>query len=71
MSAGSCWTCTIGYADAEELPAGADEPLREAVKRAFVELTGHEPDFAFTGWGGELSDGELEVVRERAEGMRA
>ena len=71
MSAGSCWTCAIGYADADELPAGADAPLREAVKRAFREVTGRDCDFAFTGWGGELSDGELEVVRERAEGMRA
>ena len=65
MSDGKCWTCAIGYADGAELPDGADAPMREAVKRAFRELTGREPDFAFTGWGGELSETELEVVHER------
>lgn len=65
MSDTRVWSCKIGFASDGELPDGADRPMREAVRRAFVELTGREPDFAFTGWGAELSETELEVVRER------
>lgn len=54
------WECKIGAA--EGLPLAADHPMREAVARAYLELTGKEPNFVFSGWGGSLTEGEQEVV---------
>lgn len=56
------WDCKIGYAGEDELPPGADGPMRDAIRKAFVELTGHEPQFIFSGWGGELTEAELHVA---------
>lgn len=58
------WTCKIGE-DVGELPSGSDWPMRLAVARAYEELTGREPDFLFSGWGGSLDEGELAVVENR------
>lgn len=57
------WDCKIGWAG--ELPQGADLPMREAVGRAFIQLTGAEPEFIFSGWGGALTEVELAVVEDR------
>jgi hypothetical protein len=57
------WSCKIGC-KVGELPPGCDGPLREAVRDAFVRLTGMEPQFNFTGWGGKLDTFEREVVDE-------
>lgn len=54
------WECKIGYSG--PLPVGADAPMREAVRRAFVELTGLEPSFLFSGWGGSLTKSEKSVI---------
>ena len=55
------WSCKIG--EIYELPSGgADAPMREAVRRAYIEITGKEPDFCFSGWGAELTVNEREVV---------
>lgn len=60
------WTCKIGSElGSLGLPSGADEPMREAVTRAFEELTGFAPEFVFSGWGGELTEPELAVVENR------
>ena len=56
------WECKIGFADFSRLPPGSDGPMRQAVKQAFMELTGHEPLFIFSGWGGTLTDDERECV---------
>ena len=50
------WTCKIGEIDDSKLPSGADFPMREAIKKAYYELTGETPEFLFSGWGGELND---------------
>lgn len=59
------WDCKIGEADVSRLPDGADGPMRIAVKKAYEELTGVEPDFIFSGWGGELTEAERAVVEDR------
>lgn len=58
------WTCKIGATTEAELPYGADWPMREAVARAFREITGREAEFCFSGWAGELTEAELAVVEE-------
>lgn len=59
------WDCKIGECDDSLLPPGADGPMREAVARAYREITGLEPGFIFSGWGGELTEGERAVVENR------
>jgi hypothetical protein len=59
------WGCKIGEVDAAKLPNGADNPMREAVARAYREITGEEPRFLFSGWGAELSGSERAVVENR------
>lgn len=39
--------------------------MREAVARAYREITGRDPDFIFSGWGAELTEGECAVVENR------
>jgi hypothetical protein len=50
------WTCKIGEALPDDVPGGADLPMRESVARTYRRLTGREPDFIFSGWGGELTE---------------
>lgn len=54
------WSCKIGKA--EGVPGGADFPMRRAVERAYMEITGQAPDFIFSGWGAELDENERAVV---------
>jgi hypothetical protein len=56
------WSCTIG--EVEDVPEGADAPMREAISYAYRKLTGKEPRFIFSGWGAELTEIEREVVEE-------
>lgn len=60
---GRVWTCKIG-GTVNDLPNGADGPMRQAIKEAYRLLTGEEPKFCFSGWGGELDKGEKEVVKK-------
>jgi hypothetical protein len=64
------WFCKIGVADRAALPQGADAPLRQAVEQAFEQLTGREADFNFSGWGGELDEGERNAVAASAQTRR-
>ena len=64
------WACKAVWGIESELPAGADQPMREAVKDAFFKLTGRWPDTLFSGWGGQLTDAELRCVKE-SEGRQA
>lgn len=57
------WTCKIGVEDDIDLPDGADQHMRREAKQAFYSVAGGDPDFCFSGWGGELDEVELEVVR--------
>lgn len=56
------WFCKIGEVDRAKLPRPGDPPMRDAVTRAYIELTGEEPNFLFSGWGAELTRGERAVV---------
>lgn len=57
------WKCKIG--EVADVPTGSDLPMREAVARAYKEITGQEPVFIFSGWGGELTEPERAVVENR------
>lgn len=57
------WSCKIG--ETNDIPHGADLPMREATARAYREITGQEPGFCFSGWGAELDEGERAVVENR------
>lgn len=59
------WECKIGEVDAEVLGGGADSPMRWAIRTAYKSLTGKEPDFIFSGWGGELTEGERAAHEDR------
>lgn len=59
------WTCKIGECEDGILPRGADLPMREAVARAYRELTGLSPSFIFSGWSAELTEPERAVVEGR------
>lgn len=60
------WACKIGETDEGSVPHGADLPMRNAVGLAYRAITGVEPTFIFSGWGGELDEGERAVVENRA-----
>lgn len=55
------WECKIG-GKRVELPDGADAPLRQAVQKAYFELTGTYAEFCFSGWGGKLDEIEIEIA---------
>lgn len=62
MAGSGIWECKIGQADWDKLPMGADAPMRNAVYRAYYELTGHHPEYCFSGWDGSLTDSEKASV---------
>ena len=60
------WECKVGARMLDiDLPDGADAPMRRAVQKAFVDITGTNPEFCFSGWGGKLDEAELSVVENR------
>ena len=61
---GVVWSCKIGISPGTEvaLPGGCDLPMREAVEKAFKEVTGLEEEFTFSGWGDKLNPGEQAVL---------
>ena len=59
------WYCKIGEVEWGSLPDGSDLPMREAITRAYREITGQDPDFLFSGWGAELTEPERAVVEDR------
>lgn len=61
----NCWACKIGECEFNELPEGADLPMRVAVAEAYKKLTGREPNFLFSGWGEQLTELERAVVENR------
>lgn len=59
------WSCKIGdYLD-DDLPEGADWPMRQAVQRAFRELTGKDTGNCFSGWGASFTEPEMAVIENR------
>lgn len=59
------WFCKIGEVEDEDVPLGADYPMRLAVAKAYEEITGKQPKFIFSGWAGELNEVERAVVESR------
>lgn len=62
---GPIWSCKIGALGTLHLPAGSDAPMRHAVRQMFTSLVGGEPQFIFSGWSAELTEGELALVENR------
>ena len=60
------WACKIGFADFKKLPNGADSPMRDAVSEAFFALTGEYPEFLFSGWSAELTEGERKAIKQHS-----
>jgi len=60
--ANKIWSCKIGAS--ENVPDGGDFPMRQAIRKAYLELTGKEPEFLFSGWGAKLTPGEYTCVME-------
>lgn len=58
------WSCTIGSdsVDPNLLPMGCDLPMRQAIKRAYREITGKDAEFVFSGWSAKLTPGQRAVV---------
>jgi hypothetical protein len=59
------WQCKIGEASPGEglfHGGGCDAPMRQAVRDAFIEIVGREPDYIFSGWDASLTNGERAVV---------
>jgi len=59
------WYCKIGEIDDQYLMHGADKPMRDAVKNAYMNFLGPEPNFIFSGWGSKLTEAERAVVENR------
>jgi hypothetical protein len=59
------WSCRIGQVPRHGLPDWSDRLMREAVARAYLEISGHEPHFIFSGWAGELTEAEQAVLENR------
>jgi len=59
------WSCKIGPASRGDLPPGSDAPMRRAVEAAFRKLTGHDPEWTFSGWAHDLTEAERAVVEHR------
>lgn len=61
---GSTWECKIGISPGTPvtLPGGSDFPMRTAIEAAFIQVTGQEPEYCFSGWGAELTEGEKEAL---------
>lgn len=61
------WECTIGECEESALRTthpngGADSPMRDAIRSAYIAVTGQEPQFIFSGWGAHLTRSQREVV---------
>lgn len=58
------WKCKVGIKGSVNLPFGADFPMRQAIKRAFKEITGVDAEFCFSGWNASLEETEIRVVED-------
>jgi hypothetical protein len=59
------WFCKIGEVSGVDLPTDADLAMRKAVSDAYWQITGRDPGFIFSGWGGGLTEPERAVVENR------
>jgi hypothetical protein len=47
----TAWSCEIGPIDRAKIPNGGDLPMRQAVQKAYFELTGEHAEVTSSGWG--------------------
>ena len=47
------WVGIIGETEHAKLPFGGDSPMRDAVEKAFKEVTGHEEEVMYSGWSAD------------------
>jgi len=47
------WVCIIGDTEWNKLPPGADLPMRQAVEKAFRDITGHYAENNWSGWSAD------------------
>lgn len=61
------WYCKIGEVQRHDghWRGSPDQAMRDAVSAAYLGVTGHVPDFTFSGWGAELEEHERAVVENR------
>lgn len=64
MSKTKIWYCKIGEVFEGELGSMPDLRMRAAVREAYIKLTSRPPIFLFSGWGGELTQSERDVVND-------
>ena len=64
-TAAKIWFCKIGEVDSFFVPKDSDWPMRQAVAKAYLEVTGHDAAFCFSGWNGKLTEPERAVVENR------
>lgn len=50
------WSCDIGPIDRDRIPDGGDQPLREAVRKAYFSMFGEEPQVLYSGWGKRIHE---------------
>lgn len=56
----SVWHCRIG--PGAPRADGADLPMRNAVRRAFIDVVGEEPAAIFSGWGEHFCESEVAAI---------
>ena len=59
------WTCRIGSRAGVCIPPGADGPMRDAVYKAFKEVTTEDAEACFSGWGDQFTEEQLAVIENR------
>jgi hypothetical protein len=62
MRSEKIWYCKIGGFTEGELPSSCDLPMRQAIQEAYYKITGVWPEFTFSGWSAELTEGERKVA---------
>lgn len=58
------WECKIG-GPIGGLSMDADFSMRQAVAKAYREITGEYPQFIFSGWASKLTESQRAVVENR------
>ena len=59
------WSCQIGEIPRYALPSGSDGPMRDAVQKAYYDLTKISDLYIFSGWGEPLPEVYRAVVENR------
>ncbi len=62
------WSCKIGEVEESRVPDDGDGPMREAVEKAYKEVTGRDCKFNFSGWGAELDEIQRYVQNVKSDG---